>query len=147
MTDSRDECILIVKRKFNRYKDKIEPWMTNSILRSIKVRDKLHKKLIKMEQNSQLYKNCLTQLNNHKKILKRNIILAKKNYWERQFDNVKNDIKKTWRTINNELKNNKSNSMPESFIVNGRVLLDKNDIVNAFNDYFITAKSSMSSND
>ena len=49
LTAARDKCIPIIKRRFNRYKDKFEPWIMTGILRSIKVRDRLHKNLHRWE--------------------------------------------------------------------------------------------------
>ena len=53
---------------------------------------------------------------NHEKEVLKDIINAKKNYFNRIFDAYKNDMKETWRTINETLSKDKiSSELPSIF--------------------------------
>ena len=54
------------------------------------------------------------------------------------FHLYRNDIKKTWRTINTLLSRNTSSSTPEALKINGNLITDKHAMANAFNDFFVT---------
>ena len=57
------------------------------------------------------------------KIVKKNIKEAKRIYFDKIFIAYRNDIKNTWRTINETLnRNNKSSNVPSLFHDNGRTL-------------------------
>ena len=72
----------------------------------IKFRDKLHFRLRNTENTSPLYETFKTNLSNFNKILKRNIRKAKAMYYNGQFQKFKKDIKITWKTIKDIIKQN-----------------------------------------
>ena len=49
LTTVKDKYLPKKKVKFNRKKHKMAKWMTNGILKSINTKDKLYKKLVKMD--------------------------------------------------------------------------------------------------
>ena len=76
-------------------------------------------------------------LKTYNNILKRNIRQAKILYYQHQFDQYKNNIKKTWGVIK-ELVNRTSikNTLPQLFNVDREVLTDKHVIANRLNTFF-----------
>ena len=56
--------------KFNKHKDKRSPWITQGIIKSIKFRDKLHRKLKKTPRDNPQYICHKLNLNTYNKILK-----------------------------------------------------------------------------
>ena len=71
---------------------------------------------------------------NHEKEVLKDITNAKKNYFNRIFNAYKNDMKKTWRTINETLSRDKiSSELPSIFYHNDLELTNPTEIANAFN--------------
>ena len=68
------------------------------------------------------------------RIVKENIKEAKRDYYFKTFTTHKNDLRKTWRTIDDTL-NKKSNKskFPSKFIVNNRTVTDHKKIADEFN--------------
>lgn len=145
LSESRDKFLPITKRRFNKYKDKLEPWMTNGILRSIKTRDKLHKKLLLECHTSPLYPYIEAQLRYHRIILRRLIFLAKQAYWQNRFSGVQNNIKRTWDLINNVIKSNSYSKFPDSFKINDENITDTGKIANEFNNFFVNIGKDLAS--
>ena len=93
--------------KFNKYKHKMSSWITQGLLKSIKYRDNLYKRLKLTDPNSA---NCDTiniNLKTYNGILKTSIRAAKQIYFKLCFKRFKNDIRNTWKTINDILSNTK----------------------------------------
>ena len=85
--------------KFNKYRHKINPWITTGLLKSLKVKDKLFHKIAKTK-NTITRQNAISTYNNYKKLL--NIIMrkAKSSYWLTTFETNRSNIKDTWKNIN-----------------------------------------------
>ena len=96
-----NECLPVTKSKIKSNKHQ-KPWITNGIIKSIKVRNKLYKKFIVSpttinKSNYIKHRNKITHL----------IRMSRKKHYNDKFTNYKNNIKQTWRTINDILgKNN-----------------------------------------
>ena len=62
---------------------------------------------------------------------------SKQKYYFDTFSAQKNDMKKSWATIDEKL-NRKNNSMdfPEEFLYKEKTTTDLKDIANSFNEYF-----------
>ena len=79
------------------------------------------------ESRYKKYKNKLTHL----------IKIAKKQYYEEKFEEVKNNHKATWRLINEVINKRKARpSFPSSFKSGNNILSDPSDIANSFCKYF-----------
>ena len=62
----------------------------------------------------------------------------KKTYYERKFENIKGDLKQTWKLINDLTKRNKQESVKETeFKVDNTLINDNKEIANKFNEYFL----------
>ena len=132
--------------KFNKYKHKKSPWITTGILISTKFRDKLCKELRGCKIGTYNYDEAQKKFREYKRILKRSIRLAKRNYYSNIFDQCKNDMKKTWQHINTILNRGKSKSkVPENFVIDGNNITNPKEIANAFNDFFVNIGSNLAS--
>ena len=79
------------------------------------------------------------------KIVKDNIRAAKREYYFKTFTSQKNDIKKTWKTIDETLNRRKNKSkFPSEFIVNNRSIADRKEIADQFNIFFSNIGSTLS---
>ena len=88
--------------KFNKYKHKKSTWITQGLLKSIRYRDKLYKPLRLYNPNSLHYDTLKFNLNTYNLIfiIRKSIISAKEMYYESRFNRIGNDIRRTWKTIN-----------------------------------------------
>ena len=121
--------------KFNKYKHKKSMWITQGILRSIQYRDKLYKQLKLTYPNSSNYEIININLKTYNTILKHTIRAAKKVYFENRFNRFKNDIKNTWKVINEFISKKQTNKkLPLFFTDNDTEITDKKDIANKFNN-------------
>ena len=130
-------CFPIENVKCNKYKHKLNKWLTNGILTSIKSKDIQYTKLVKEKKKTKK----VTLQNNYKtyrNILNKTIRLAKSNYWSAKFEEAKGNIKDTWKQIRNILnKNDNKLDFPKSFILNdGQEISNDHMIANSFNTYF-----------
>ena len=133
------------RKRFNKYKHKLNPWMTTGILHSIKFRDKLYKKLKSIPHSSDDYAINKTNLLNYSKILQQTLRRAKFSYHKDLFTKFKDDSKKTWQHINDILCRKKvSTEFPEFFLVDDCPIYDKNHIANRFNNFFVNVGPSFS---
>ena len=106
-------------------------------LKSIRYRDKLYKQLRMSNPNSLHYDTLKLNLKTYNLILRKSIISAKQMYYESRFNRIGNDIRRTWKTINEILtKNQTKNKFPTVFNDNGSMITDKVNIANKFNVFF-----------
>ena len=86
--------------RFNKKKHKKAKWLTNGILKSINIKDKMYKILAKADNvNEAAYTNLKAEFNAYIKTLRRSINEAKRLYYTRTFELYRNDIKQTWSVI------------------------------------------------
>ena len=113
--------------------------MTTGILKSINAKDKLYKVLKQTSKESPNYADIQTNFKTYRNIIRRSIMFAKRDYYQRMFNTFSNDMKKTWQTINDTLnRSKKSRKFPQLFkLSNGTTISDPKIIAEAFNDYFI----------
>ena len=63
--------------------------------------------------------------------------MAKKDYYYEQFNKHKNDIRKTWDTLQDVINRSKNtSSFPSHFITNSSIVSEKDTITNKFYEYF-----------
>ena len=123
--------------KFNRYQHKLNSWITEDLLASIKRKDFLYKQYKSISSNNpnfEIFRNLFKQ---YEKRLKNRISFAKKNYYKQQFDKFKGDIKNTWAVIKEVLHKNKcKKNMPTKFQANGKIIEGDLKIASEFNKFF-----------
>ena len=102
--------------KFKKYKHKKHQWITQGILISIRYRDNLYRNMRKTQPGTPEYETIKRNLTTYNGILKKNIRMAKKWYYAFIFNKYKDNIKKTWSSINYILNRTKKKKyFPEFF--------------------------------
>ena len=126
--------------RLNKRKHKVQPWMTTAILKSINSRDKLYKSLMLTPRDSPDYPEVQRNFKTYKNIIRRSIMIAKRDYYNKLFNKYSKHLKMTWKAINDTLNRHKTKSkFPETFkLSNGKIISDPKEIATAFNDYFIS---------
>ena len=108
------------------------PWISYGLLVSVRKKNKLYKQLVSKPNSarSKKYKAYKNKLNNL-------IRIAKRNYYESQFVMARNNIKGTWKLIN-EVINNKNTKrvLPSQFKIDEKVVSDPKEIADKFCKYF-----------
>ena len=133
------------KVKFNKKKHKKSPWMTNAILNCINTKNKLYKNFIQCDiEKVTLYNNLKSEYKEYRAMLRKNIREAKRIYFLRKFNMCKNDIKKTWLTINDTLNTKSKKGTCNEFVSNNQTITDPDEIAHRFNEYFINIGHSLS---
>ena len=108
------------------------PWITKSLLASVRKKNKLYRQLLRSpnptrELQYKSYRNKLTHL----------IRIAKRHYYDQRFASAKNDLKETWKLINEVINKRKCRPpFPSSFRSDGSILTDPVEIANGFCNYF-----------
>ena len=122
-------------------KTKLKPWLTKGILKSINVKRSLLKKYDRSKNNSFLtkYRQC-------RHLLKKLIKKSKKNYYKIFFSENANNIKKTWKQLNNILNKHKKNQQISQLSINGTLISDQKIIANKFNSYFTNVAYELNKN-
>ena len=113
--DARSNYFAPKSVSFKKYKHKINQWITQGILNSIRYRDKLYRKLIKTDPNSHTYLAMQLNLRTYKCLLKKAIRNNKIENYATQFNNSKSNIRHTWcvvKEILNKCKNQARLSRP-----------------------------------
>ena len=131
-------------QRFNRRKHCIEPWMNKELLTLINKKNDKYRDW-KSTNNDIEYETKKINFKTFERIVKENIKEAKRDYYFKTFTAHKNDLKKTWRTIDDTL-NKKSNKskFPSKFLVNNRTVTDHKKIADEFNIFFSNIGSTLS---
>lgn len=124
--------------KFNKKKHKITPWITYGIIRSINQRNKLYKKMKKTNVTHVNYTTRRNTFNDYRNTLRKTIANAKKLYYSNLFNQYKNNLRKIWSIISDTLNKKKHQLIPEYMIINGIQCFDQQQIVDQFNNYFVS---------
>ena len=138
LTDLINKHTEVKRVKFQKHKHKKNPWVTTDIINSIKFKDKLHLQWKRSPPNSPQKHNLKINITTYTKIIKKNIRIAKKQYYDRTFQEYQNDSRKTWQTINEIL--NRQNSPAthiEQLNINGTKTNHPQTISNTLNKYFV----------
>ena len=112
-----------------------KPWISNGILKSIKVKQQIYR--------SHLFSNDVRKVAQYKQYANRlNKIkaISKTKYYNNQFEKYKTNIKATWKLIGNLIRHQPKRQLsPSRLIRNGNIYTDKHDIANQFNQHFVSA--------
>ena len=127
-----DECFPTITFNSKRHKI-IKPWTTYGILNSVYEKNRLYRKQLKSKSESdrhnyRQYRNKLNHI----------IRQARKKYFENSFNRYNNNIKNTWKTLNQLMGRKKSQSLPCTFSLDGINESNPKTIANAFNEHFST---------
>jgi hypothetical protein len=130
----------VIKTKIHH--NKLKPWLTANLIKSIQKKNKLYKKWLKCKSIDSMikykrYKNTLT------KTLK----IAEKMYYSDRFTEIAGDMKRTWNLIRNIISPNNVKSCNITEIKDqDKIINDPNEIANKFNEYFTNIGSNLAKN-
>ena len=100
-------------------------WMTKGLINACNKKNNLYKKFIKNrnEINEQRYKKLKNKLIS---VLR----MSKQEYYTKILNKHKNNIKETWNILRNVTGSSTANTFPNSFVIDNKLISNKNDIVN-----------------
>merc|ERR1712004_145673 len=123
LTSCKAENLPLKKVRFNRKKHKVAPWMTYGILESINKRDELQAKLWKLNPRSPAYEELELKLKRFSATLQTCRRKAKLDFYKKDFEKRKDNIRDTWKGINNILNRKNANSdFPTHLVVDGKII-------------------------
>ena len=106
-----------------------KPWLTSSIIKSIKMKSYYFKKLKLNEISATFYKR-------YRNMLTDTIRKAKRQYQNDSFYRCKGDLRKTWKLINDVILDTKFKKFVPIVNDNGSEISDRREIAQNFNNYF-----------
>ena len=108
------------------------PWLSRGLLKSINKKNRLYKKLVQSPTTS-----CELKYKAYKNKLNHLIRIAKHTYYDSKLEEAKNDLRTTWKLLNEVINKRKNNpSLPSSFQSDGKTITDPMDIADRFCKYF-----------
>ena len=112
-------------------KSEAKPWITPSILNSIKKKNLLNKDCLKFKSDTMLdkykkYKNKLVTI----------IRAAEKNYYTNKLVEVKDNMAKTWCVLNKMTGREQTHKTIKQIEINDEIIENPSTITDKFNDYF-----------
>ena len=118
-----------------------KPWMTNGIMKSINIKNNLHHKFCKLKdpiKKAETYERFKA----YKKIVTNLTRKSKESYYKTFFKENKNDTMKLWNGIKEVISfNNKKMEQPKIILKNKKILTNKKEVADTFNDYFTSIAS------
>ena len=142
--DAQKKQIDSKRFKYNKYRHKKCKWITFGLLKSIEFRDNLYRELKKTPIDRDDYRNKKINLRTYNRIINRSKTYLKKRYYAEKFHQLKNNIKLTWRLINEVLGNNPNKSISTKFNINDKCITDQQEIANHFNSFFASIGTKIS---
>ena len=142
--DAQKKQIDSKRFKYNKYRHKKCKWITFGLLKSIEFRDNLYRELKKTPIDRDDYRNKKINLRTYNRIINRSKTYLKKRYYAEKFHQLKNNIKLTWRLINEVLGNNPNKSISTKFNLNDKCITDQQEIANHFNSFFASIGTKIS---
>lgn len=136
VSDAYLNCFPLQQKQ--RTKSTQNPWLTRGLKRSIKKKNKLYA-ILKQRPNA--YNAIIYR--RYKNILKRLIIVAKREYFQEQLHKHRSNINKTWQILKTAIGHNKNNPPLKSALIDGNLQTDTTLIANAINNYFVDVGSSL----
>lgn len=118
-------------------KDLEKPWINNVILKRMSIRDKLYK----LSVNGYIPRKTYTDFRNK---LTKQIVEAKAKYYEKEFKDNENNVKKTWSIINSTLKSKSKDLKVSICDDNGNQVTDS-EVPTNFVNYFTTIADKLTS--
>lgn len=124
--------VKLVDASKRKREDKGNPWMTNGLKNACKKKNLLYREFLRLRTNKtenkyKIYKNKLT-------FILRN---EEKNYYDKLLKDQINNIKGTWKILNNLIKKGaKSMNLPREFNIADRKITNWDEIAQGFNKFF-----------
>ena len=123
-------------------KNLISAWITKGIMKSSKQKQNLCNKFYqsRAKENEVIYKF-------YKNLFEAVRKKSKRTCYSELFAKYKNDIKNTWKIINETISNtkNKRKDLPKKFVINNTALVEKQEIAENINNYFTNIDPNLTS--
>jgi hypothetical protein len=137
ITDLHNTCFPLTSVKINPMKDS-KPWISLSILNSVKKKNSLYKQYLRSRSDRNLnkykqYKNKLTTI----------LRQAEKDYFSQKILEAKDSIAKTWKVINRMTNRGDNKSTVKKLEIGNTVISDPAAIANKFNAFFVNIGSDL----
>ena len=143
LDDIQDKVNILIlkhlpKRKMTpkEIKRKLNPWITNEIIKQINKRNKTHGKFLR-EDNPEKKIALHETFKNLRREVTQMIVKSKKDYYAKYFEDNSHDLRKTWRGIKGIIRmgeNDKSNNI--SLMIENELVNDPTEVANEFNNYY-----------
>ena len=116
-------------------------WLTKGLKKSIKHKNKLYVPFLKMStlSNKNAYKE-------YKRFLQKILRQAERNYYQSLLYENRNHLRKSWNIIKQIINRNKRQSVSDSFLLDGKIVSDKNVISGSFNKFFVNVGANLAKN-
>ena len=130
----KSELDRLSKRKKAMKHEPVQPWITPSIVQSINVKNKLHRKFVR--NPTVLNESNFKQ---HRNRLKLRIQMAKQCYFQNKLTECKENPRRLWATLFEIIQRKKKETVvPSAFEHDGQIITDKQQITEEFNNFFST---------
>ena len=142
--DLLDKHCKLDKPKTSKRNNKVNPWITQSLINDIKTNENLYKNWKKSvtkklpNGNNALHEKYRV----YRKTLRKSIKIAKSKFYCKKIIENKGNRKKTWQIIN-KLRGKSQNTINPQFIIDNKTITDRRIIANEFNKYFTSIASNM----
>jgi len=138
ITSLFEECFPIVTHS-ERNVEKNKPWFTPALHKSSIKKNKLYKKYVR-NPNPTSFQTYKTYRNKFNTLIR----LSKRNHYHKKFKETTDNIRTTWKLINELLnKKKKSNVLPSKLCDDTYEISNPQDIVDAFNNFFVNIGPSL----
>ena len=133
-----DSCFPLRRIKLN-YRNR-KPWLSIGLKTAIKRKNKLYVQSIKLPTMYNIFK-----YKEYKKLLSKLLKKSEREYYDSQFKNNINNMKKSWVLIKEIINKQKSKTVSNQFIINGKNTTDPMEIAEGFNKFYINVGPSLAS--
>ena len=132
VSSAHDLCFPLTKLKINPRQES-KPWITPSILKSIRKKNTMYKQYLKNRSSSTLLEKYKTYKNKLTSVLR----IAEKDYYSTKLMHVKDNMGKTWKVINSMTNRNSNWNKITQIEVNNTKIVDPEIIADKFNKFFV----------
>ena len=129
------ESAPLIKVQIRKLPKPCNPWLTNGLLCSMKVRDRLHKRYLS-SKDPQLKSFYLERFKKYRNSITSICRISKSMYYNNYFQENTNDIARVWKGINSLLYKKQSSPAPTTLLVDGEHVSDPQKISDTFNNYY-----------
>ena len=125
----------------------LKPWVTNGIKKSISVRDKLYKEMIKAK-NDQIKKRKHEIYKTYRNKIVDLLRVSRKCHYQKYFEENKKNSRAIWQGIHDIVYSRKSkkNNTPSSLLIDGKTITNPKDIAENFNNFFTSIGTKLQNN-
>ena len=119
--------------------------MTSELLKQINLKSDMYVEWKSQSTSIDIYNSRKINFKTFERIVNKNIDTTQKNVYHDTFNSYKNNIKKTWTTINDTLGRGRNQSKLPTYIVDNEKNTNPEKIANTFNNYFSNIGTNLAS--